>query len=249
MDSIDLITVDTIIGEAISVLDDSEFSHGLSKGWYISRVRDAMDELAVDTFNLELTTDIDIDHKKMAVKMPSGAFNIREMYLHNGVCEPTSSKIVHWKRQFNNNGAGAGHTAKIKQGQGSSDPYYPSYRATAGCNNLCYANISNGLIMLSSNSSGYTKLRVIYNGTYGDVGDVPVIPRFFKRAVIDYIEERFFMVMKSRDPRKWRSSWVDASNKLNSRDGSWKKSRIRASSMHSWEKQSIQNSLSNLSHK
>ena len=116
MNSNDFVNIDSIIAEATSVLNDMEFSNGLSKGWYVSRVRDAMDELAYETFYQKLTKDLDVDKKRLAVEMPTDAFNIKEMYLHNGVCD-SSSKIVYWKRQYNNTGSGRGHTAKIKEGQ------------------------------------------------------------------------------------------------------------------------------------
>ena len=241
----DFTSIDSIIAEVSSILDDSEFSHGFSKGWYISRAKDAITELAIDTHHIKATVDLDLNTDRLALDMPTDAFNIREIYLHNGDCSPATSKIVHWKRLFNNRGNGTGHTAKIKEGQSNSnDPFFGS--TTGTCGNICYANIQNGVIMFSSQAKGYSKVRLVYNGLGGNSDEMPIVPRFFKRAVVDYIEERYFLAMKARDPRKWRGSWTDAFKK---KEVSMQRARIRVSSMDTWEKESLEEYISNMIHK
>ena len=82
------------------------------------------------------------------------------------------------------------------------------------------------------------------------VGDLPVIPRFFERAINDYVEERFHNAMKNVDIRKHRPLWQDAYNRFyDPRDGSRKEARLRVSSMDSWERESYEEYLSSMYHK
>ena len=77
-----------------------------------------------------------------------------------------------------------------------------------------------------------------------------VIPRFFERAVVDYVEERFYNAMKSRDPRKYRGLWNDAFGRLNDlRGGSWNKAKKRIKAMDSQEKESMEEYISSMYHK
>jgi hypothetical protein len=81
-------------------------------------------------------------------------------------------------------------------------------------------------------------------------GDMPTVPRFFERAVVDYVEERFYTAMKSRDVRMYRPLWTDAFQKLNDlTSGSWNKARKRIKSMDSSEKESMEEYISSMYHK
>jgi hypothetical protein len=81
-------------------------------------------------------------------------------------------------------------------------------------------------------------------------GDMPTIPRFFERAVVDYVEEKFYNAMKSRDPRMYRMLWQDAFSKLNDlTSGSWNKARKRVKAMDSKEKESMEEYISSMYHK
>ena len=82
------------------------------------------------------------------------------------------------------------------------------------------------------------------------IGDAPIVPRFFDRASNDYVEERYYNAMKSRDVRTYRGLWNEAYTKLyDVREGSWKKARMRVSSMDTWEKESLNNYITNMYHK
>ena len=108
----------------------------------------------------------------------------------------------------------------------------------------------NGLLMLSETCKGYANIRVVYNGMGVENGDMPVIPRFFERAVVDYVEERFYNAMKSRDPRTFRSLWSDSFSRLNDlRNGSWNKAKKRIKAMDSQEKESMEEYISSMYHK
>jgi hypothetical protein len=88
------------------------------------------------------------------------------------------------------------------------------------------------------------------NGMGVPNGDLPIVPRFFERAVVDYVEEKFYNAMKSRDPRMYRPLWSDASLKLNDlTNGSWNKARKRIKAMDTREKESMEEYISSMYHK
>ena len=104
--------------------------------------------------------------------------------------------------------------------------------------------------MFSSDCRTYSQVRIVFNGINGDMTTVPIIPRFLEEAVKDFIKVKFYEVMKAREPRKYRTSWSDAKfDRDDPRNGSWRKARIRVSSMDTWEKESIEEYISSMYHK
>lgn len=274
MQANDFVSINHLLAEATANVNDRNFRQGFSKGWYVSRIQDALQELAFDTFYQKLTRDYTFPTDKLAMEMPKNAFNIREIYLFNCGCEedsttgstseacdsncecckPTTSVIVHWKRLYNNRGMGGFYTAKVREdGNSRIDPFFDynspeSFITSRGTN--YYANIVNGLIMFSPDSRSFNKVRLVYNGMGGEIGDEPIVPRFFERAVIDYVEERFYNAKKAEDPRRYRTLWSDAYQRINDlRIGSWRKAQMRISSMNTFEKESLEEYISEITHK
>lgn len=257
MNSFDFTSVNHILAEVTVTVNDEKFRNGLTKGWYVSRIQDALQELAFDTFFQKVTLDLDLPLDTLQLDFPENIFNIRELYVYNGddCCSPTASQVVHWKRQFNNkNGQGNFYTARIKDrafGNGN-DPFLPNNGFESSgywYGSKYYANVAEGKIMFSSDCRGFTKVRIVANGAGCPIGDLPVVPKFFERAVNDYVEEKFFNTMKNRD-RSFAPRWSEAYNKLNDlRIGSWKKAQMRVSSMDSFEKESLEEYLSSMWHK
>jgi hypothetical protein len=256
----DYISVDHLLADILSTVDDEKLRRGFSKGWYVSRIQKALQELAIDTFFDEVTLDLTLDPTTLTADMPEGIFNIREIYVYNndGCCSPDSSQVVHWKRTFNNKGRGDGYTARIKDTGGSnySDPFLPSvsnYQNTHWYSGTkFYANIMNGTMMFSTDCRLYSQVRIVANGLGGAIGDLPLVPRFFEEAVTDFVYERFYKAMKAREPRKYRGLWSDAKNDLkgpNGNTGSWRKARIRIANMDTYEKEALEEYLSSMYHK
>jgi hypothetical protein len=252
----DFVSVDHLLAEITTTVNDTEFKKGFSKGWFTSRIQDALQELSFDTFWLKVQEEYELP-QNCQIKMPENVFNIREIYLYSGeFCNPKNTQVVYWKRLFNNNYTGDGYTAKVKDdGSNSSDLYQPNQRITS--RNLqgfygpkFYYNVLNGLIMFSKECTSFPYVRIIFNGMGVPIGDVPVIPRFFERAVNDYVEEKYYNAMKSRDIRTFRPLWTDAYQKLTDlRDGSWNKAKKRIKSMDSKEKESMEEYISSMYHK
>jgi hypothetical protein len=82
------------------------------------------------------------------------------------------------------------------------------------------------------------------------IGDKPVVPRFFERAVVDYVKTKFYDAMKSRDPRMYRPLWVDAKGDLEDlTHGSWNKAKKRIKTMDTSAKSSMEEYISSMYHK
>jgi hypothetical protein len=252
-------TIEHILSEVTASLNDREYRSGFSKGWYISRIQDALQELSFDTFYQVVTRDYDFPTSTLQMEMPSNAFNLREIYGWNGACcSPQSSAIIYPKRLYNNKGGnGRGYTARVKKTGESigNDPFHPNYANDGNFRNYpdakYFYNIQNGLIMFSSSCAGFLKVRLIFNGIGIDnVGDVPIIPRFFERAINDYVEERFYNAKKAEDPRKYRILWADAYGRLTDYvNGAWAKAIKRVKYMDKAEAEAYSDYLSNPLHK
>lgn len=257
MNANDFVTHNHIIASVAKTVDDEKFRKGFSKGWYTSQIQDALQELAFDTFYQEITLDYEIP-KNLRLKLPPNIFNVREIYVYDGdgCCSPTNSQIVHWKSLFNNKGKN-GYTARVKDSETAGSNSSPFVADHFDWNHngyerrvRYYANIQNGTLMLSSTCGSFSKIRIVCNGMGVEVGDIPIIPRFFEQAIKDWVIEKFYEAMKARDPRTYRSLWLDArDNRINLRTGSWKEARRRISSMDSWQKEDLNEYISSIYHK
>lgn len=252
----DFVSVDHLLAEITSTVNDTDFKKGFPKGWYISRIQDAIRELSYDTFWLKVQQDFEMP-ENCQIKMPENTFNIREIYVYTGtLCNPIKSQMVYWKRLFNNNYTGDGYTAQVKDdGSNAADVFQPNQRIYT--NNMqqfygpkLYYNVQNGIIMFAKDCKSYPYVRIIFNGNGVPNGELPIIPSFFERAVVDFVEEKFYNAMKSRDPRLYRPLWNDAYTKLNDlTQGSWNKAKKRIKSMDTKEKTSMEEYISSMYHK
>ena len=81
MNANDFVSIDHILADVTATVNDAEYKKGFSKGWYVSRIQDAMQELSFDTFWLKIQQDIEIP-ESCQIPMPKNVFNIREIYLY-----------------------------------------------------------------------------------------------------------------------------------------------------------------------
>tara|TARA_Y100000593_G_C4323838_1_gene345642 strand:+ start:2551 stop:3288 length:738 start_codon:yes stop_codon:yes gene_type:complete len=245
MNSNDFISTNQLLADILINVNDEDYKqHGFTKGFYVSAIQQALEEMSFDTFFDEQTMDVDIP-SNFRIRMPKNIFNIREMYVHKGTCcSPRSSAIVHWKRLYNNKGGdGSQYTAKRKN-EGSDPIYRPKLTISGIDGAAIYANIQNGTIMLSSNVSGYSKLRIIANGMGVEIGDEPVVPRFLRQVTIDWVTERTFRALAAKDMRL-RNLWSDSSMKLQQ---SQLKAERRIKGMDTWERDSMREYLGRLNY-
>lgn len=256
MNSNDFTTAERIIADVATTVGDENFRMGFSKGWYMSKVQNAVQEMSLDSKYFKPVFDYEIPTGNLQIPVPPGVFDLREIYLYNGtLCSPAKTQVVHWKRLFNNNGEGGGYTARVKDdGSNSMDPFIPNqsiatrnYSAYPGT--LFYYNIHEGVLMLSESCRSFPYIRLVFNGLGGEIGGDLIIPRLFERAIVDFVEERFYNSMKARDPRKYRALWSDAKANLESYTGNWAKTVKRIKGMDQAQKESMFEYQSSFFHK
>lgn len=258
MQSSDFVTANHIIANVAKTVGDEKFRKGFSKSWYISTIQDGLQELAFDTFFQEIPLDYDLPDN-LVLDFPKNAFNLRNIYIYNGngCCNPVSSQLVHWKREFNNKGKGDGYTARVKEGFDgitNQSPFVANYydwnHGGYEPGIKYYFNVQDGKIMFSSSCRGFKKVRIIVNGMGAEIGEIPVIPRFFEEAIKDWCKEKFYEGMMARDPRMYRILYETARNqRLDRVNGSWKEARLRVTRMDSAIKEDLNEYISAAYHK
>jgi hypothetical protein len=256
MNANDFVDVNHLLAEITATVNDTDYKKGFPKGWYISRIQDALQELSIDTFWLTAIFDYEIP-TNFQIPIPPNTFNLREIYAYQGsLCNPVKTQVVYWKRLFDNRYDGQGYTARVKDdGSNGADIFQPNQRTYT--RNLqgyygpkYYYNIEDGLLMLSKDCQAFPYVRLKFNMMGNSIGDKPVVPRFFERAVVDYVKTKFYDAMKSRDPRMYRPLWMDAKEDLeNLTNGSWNKAKKRIKAMDSAAKESMEEYISSMFHK
>jgi hypothetical protein len=239
----ELLPVDYIISDVLVRCDDEATRKGLTKGFYINLVNQALDKLAMTSFyNEEPPMDVPMP-TNLRWQLPTNFFNIQQLYAFNGdCCTPTSSTNIYFKRNFNNAPNGQGYTAlNTANNQGYPDPYfwYWDYNIDGGdANNLLFANVQNGFLMFSSACVGYSNFRVIYNGFGGVIGDKPMIPRPLREVVIDLVVKEAFEIMQVRNPKSVYGALIDRAkdNLYNKATGSWWQAQIFVRQSDNWKK-------------
>jgi hypothetical protein len=256
MNANDFVDVEHLLAEITATVNDTDYKKGFPKGWYISRIQDALQELSIDTFWLTAIFDYEIP-ENFQIPIPPNTFNLREIYAYQGsLCNPVKTQVVYWKRLFDNRYDGQGYTARVKDdGSNGADIFQPNQRTYT--RNLqgyygpkYYYNIEDGLLMLSKDCQAFPYVRLKFNMMGNSIGDKPIVPRFFERAVVDYVKTKFYDAMKSRDPRMYRPLWVDAKGDLEDlTNGSWNKAKKRIKAMDTSAKSSMEEYISNMYHK
>lgn len=234
----DFVPIIDILSDVTQMVGDPDFSRGLSKGFYVRQISEAIEALALDTYFQELTFDIEVPQDTLNLDLPSNCFNVRELYLYNGECgKPTTSRPVYFKRHYNNSQGGEEYTAKRKE----SVPEDP-FQTSGGESNLYYANIQNGNILFGSLCRNYTYVRIVYNGMGTEITEVPLIPRPLRKAVIDFTRDRILTIFATRDKSVMpllnlaRLDLYGDGRAMN--PGSWKKAERYVKRMSTWAKDS-----------
>lgn len=239
----ELLPVDYVLSDILVRVDDEALRKGVTKGFYINLINQALDKLAMTSFyNEEPPLDVPMP-TNLRWQLPTNFFNIRELYAWNGdCCNIGSSANIYFKRNFNNGPNGQGYTALNKASQQAfPDPYYWywDYNIDGGdCNNQLFANVQNGWLMFSSACSGYSNFRIIYNGFGGVIGDKPLIPRPLREVIIDLVVLDVFGILMVRNPKSVYSAMVDRAKDdlYNKATGSWYEAQWFVRQSDVWKK-------------
>ncbi len=231
-----MITPEAILADILMYFQDEDYFL-FSKGYYMSQMQQALQEISIETLFQEVTKDISINGK-LRIPIPEGCYNLREIYVYNGDnCSIENLKNVYWKRHYQTNGDGNGYTAENNE-QNTSDPFFPNFDAeymgsnVNESNSLYYFNVVKGVIHLSQSCVGYATMRVVFNGILTEIGDIPTIPVIFREAVKQWVVVSCLKSLRARGDDKykiWRDLYKEEYQTLiMPYDGVWDKAKLRA---------------------
>lgn len=263
-----MISPDEILADVLKFAGDESFKDN-SKGYYLSQIQQALQELAFDTFFDKRTEFFDVP-ENLVLDMPKGTFNLRQVYLFNGEeCNIAKSQNVYWKRNYFTKGKG--FLAKDK-GLNNNDPFYqsrtlglsdrdnvnhgPSFRrvhTNSSITQSYYFNVQNGMIMLSSNARNFQKIAIEFNGTGVDIGEVPFIPQFFREAVKSWVLDSVYKIKMANAPptefNRWQTLWSINNTQLRKPyTGLWEEAQVRVKSIDAKQREDIKEYLGRLNY-
>lgn len=254
------VTPNEILADVTKAVADESYLHA-SKGWYTSQIQQALEELSFDTLFDEKVVDIKIS-QDLNVQMPEGTFNIIEMYLFNGdLCNIGPKRNLWHKRNYFTKGSGS----LARNTDNNVDPFYSNKNFTnehinksdvrsfpnrnIGNENNYYYNIHNGVIMLSPACLSFEKIAIVLNGTGCSIGELPIVPLFFRQTIKDYLCE---VALRNRmiDEPNLGGLWKIYDKNLNKNEtygfytGSWYTAKRRITAMNDHERESLREYLS-----
>lgn len=220
-----------IVSEIAKKSGDSSFEFD-TKGEYLTIVQEALTELSFDTYFLEVHKTFELEEGCSKLTLPSGFFNVKKIYGHNSEeCIISNSENIWFKTNYRNG-------MSRNTGRGSEDPFFLN---RGGVNkdphHLYYCGMANGVIHLSPSCSKFNHITVFANGLVADIGDSPVVPSFFRQAVIDYgvvniITARIAGAKENDMISKWQFTYNHHKERLDKEyDGSWAKAEYRVKNM------------------
>lgn len=252
------ITANEVIADITSAIGDEDFMW-FSKGWYISRINDAINSLAMDTLYHRQTEDFfEWNDGTCRFDLNSNVINLKEIYLFSkscsdDVCSSTCGcnqkafTDVVWKRLHNN--TNNFETAKIHKNNRS---VLNNREIATGFNSqIVFCNIQNGELMFSSNAENYSVLRLVYDGFPYDAGSVPTVPIQFKEFVSGYVQEKALRSIKNKDKSR-RTDWADIHAIVYTGTGSTVSLKLaaerRAKSINTFQRESLKDNFGSFEH-
>lgn len=175
-------TVDQILSDALLKAGDKNMKH-MSKGYYTSQIQRCLQKLSFDTFFSEKDKSYDISSSTNSIKLPKGAFNLKEVFVYNGECNEQNGNLVWFKRGFSGNVLGR------DSWNNDDDNFYPT-RSGGLPSGLYFFGVRNGELFFSESCKKFTKVKLRFNGLICDPGETPCVPMFFREAVIDFVAKQ-----------------------------------------------------------
>lgn len=181
-----------VISDVLVRMNDEALRNGFTRGYYMSLIQKALKKLSMDTFYNQKTIGVPMP-ADFRWQVPDDFFNLVLLYAYNGDCCDVNagSANIYFKRNFNNSPNGQGYTAMNKGSlQSANDPYFQLWMQEGGWsdnNNYLFANIQNGVLMLSNACSGYSNIQVTYNSLGPNIGDTPLIPSPLQSVITDLV--------------------------------------------------------------
>jgi hypothetical protein len=218
------IAVNEVLADVLVILADEDNSH-LTPGYYISQVKNSLDELGFDIPFLPVTTDVKMPEDLM-VDIPIGSFNMQSIVIYKGTPDAVGyTEDLYWRKGVQTRGKETGVTSSVNS-YNSSDPFF---RCNVWENSLYYFSIQNGLIRLSDACQNYDYVRMTYAGLPSvHLDKVKMIPPECRKAILDWVVVRCAGSLKFRDAR-YRIIESDAKRDLDEYgfNGSWAEAKQR----------------------
>ena len=205
-----------VLSDIMTRLDDEDMKK-FSRGRYMSWIQSALEGLSYETKMMIIEKDYAMP-ESLSIEVPNNCFNLREAYVYNGsCCNKSTATILHWKRDYRTKGLTEGYVTKVMKD--TTDPFYTSYN---GADNVNFYGIENGIIYLSPSCAGFSRLNLVFNGSYVGLGEEINIPIQLRRAVVDYVVVEGFASLSAKDPRLYATQYDRMYARLYDRmNGSW----------------------------
>ena len=243
---LNFVTTNEILSDVLTVVDDESFKMS-SKGYYTSQIKQALEELAFESFFDEQSMSFDIP-ERLRLDLPKGAFNIKNIYLFNGdKCDISKSTPVYSKQNFINSKSGNGYVANNKGNNGDDRFHVDTFRETVP-NGLHFYGVQNGQIMLSSNCKAYDKVFIQYYGIGEDINEAPIVPTFLRQAVKDYTIIKALQVKVAKVPASEFQRWmmilgIHKESKGGDYSGTWFEAQRRVRRLDDKERNDIKENM------
>lgn len=224
-----LVSIDTLLAGILVDTNDENISNGFTRGWYISRMQEGLEEFSIETFFSTQNTDIlNWYDGVLEIDYPDGCLAIKEIHLFNGDCCTVDNSVeVVWKKIYNTTGKTTGHTARVKENGTNQNAIYQDFSKWTS---LYYATLHDNVISLSPDCTGYDNIQIIYSGVKTAYGKSPIIPVFLRKYIHDYVVERYYFAAQARD-KSLNFMWQLADVKLNG-NGRQKKGSLKIAKLH-----------------
>lgn len=246
------VSLGQVIFDALYAVDDVK-NERHPFGFYVSLARQALKELAFDSYFPEIRAVSRIPANGI-LALPDGLFDIRRIYVFSGErCELGNSTMVYWKRNYYRGSGGTFTADDTWENNGSKlqDRRVPGPESGGlgtRPSDVCFYNVQDGKLMLSDKCLGYEKVMIEYSGVEGAISDCPIVPHFAQQAITDWVIWRAAMLDKIRYP-ELRDVERSAQFSLRSKpDGSWHQARKRISNMDRSEENSLRVYLHGIGH-
>jgi len=241
----DLVTLDEVVSLIASKMGDRSFKI-MSKGYYKTIVQDALTELAFESF-FDKRSEIIPFPSNNVLELPSGVFNVKEVYLFNGSeCNIQTAQRAYFKKDMIVKGAG--YFAKNTGNPNMNDPFYKEKSRQVGSFPIC--SMQNGMLMFAY-SYGYENILLVYNGTGGDLFKVPMIPEYLKQAVILWATAQIsetYMANDKENMQLYRLINASSQRKLEDLSGPWEEAKRRVKRANDKERNDLKEYMSRMNY-
>lgn len=221
----DTVSYEICLSDILVNVDDENYSK-FTKGYYISLIQQALEQLSLQTQFLRIERDIAMP-TTLSYQIESGCFNLREIYAYSGTCcNKSTARNLWWKKDYRTRGISESYLSRINEN--TDDPFMPTFQSQS---TTYWYGIENNTIYLSPSCAGYSRLNMVFNGILTALGNVPTIPVQLREAVVDWCTYKLLCKLVIRKP-SLRTLSADARQRLyDITSGSWLQAKLFCSSM------------------